>query len=144
MIRQLDPNEVRYFMIHCSDSPQNRGDTAATIHQWHTTYPFNFDCIGYHKVILEDGTIEDGRPEYIQGAHCKGYNHCSLGICLIGTGDYTVRQLRSLKALIQSLKGKYKKGLVAGHYQFDKKKSCPNMDIPDLMNRFSISYFYKT
>src|SRR5215469_2691225 len=36
--------------------------------------------IGYHYVILPDGTILRGRPERLRGAHTFGYNHY-LGIC---------------------------------------------------------------
>lgn len=39
--------------------------------------------IGYHYIILPDGTLESGRPEKCKGAHAVGYNDY-LGICLIG------------------------------------------------------------
>ena len=32
----------------------------------------------YHKIILRNGKIENGRPEFWQGAHVKGINHKSL------------------------------------------------------------------
>lgn len=39
--------------------------------------------IGYHYLILQDGTIQPGRPAYLHGQHTRGYNHM-LGICLVG------------------------------------------------------------
>src|SRR5215207_5216822 len=39
--------------------------------------------IGYHYVILPDGTVQQGRPEHCEGAHTLGHN-TYLGICLIG------------------------------------------------------------
>ena len=56
---------------------------------------FGWDGIGYHKIILRDGTIENGRPEYWMGAHVKGKNNKSLGVCLIGRNQFTNRQFNS-------------------------------------------------
>ena len=80
-------------VIHCSDSPQGRGDNAQTIHRWHKER--GFDGIGYHYVILEDGTVENGRPEFWSGAHAKGHND-AIGICFIGDEDFTEAQFQSL------------------------------------------------
>lgn len=46
-----------------------------------------FRGVGYHYVILESGIIQRGRPEHQTGAHCRGINHRSIGVCLIG--DYS-------------------------------------------------------
>lgn len=43
-----------------------------------------YSDIGYHKVILWNGEIKDGRSETSQGAHAKGANIGSLGVCLTG------------------------------------------------------------
>ena len=83
-------------VIHCSDSPQGRGDNAQTIHRWHKER--GFDGIGYHYVILEDGTVENGRPEFWSGAHAKGHND-AIGICFIGDEDFTEAQFQSLAKL---------------------------------------------
>ena len=48
-----------------------------------------WDGIGYHKVILRSGIIENGRPEFWIGAHVKGLNKSSLGVCLIGSKIFT-------------------------------------------------------
>ncbi len=39
--------------------------------------------IGYHFLILQDGTIQTGRPEYLPGSHAKGHSQM-LGIALVG------------------------------------------------------------
>jgi len=31
--------------------------------------------VGYHYIILPDGTLQQGRPERCKGAHTAGYNH---------------------------------------------------------------------
>lgn len=110
-------------IIHCSDSPQGRGDNAETIHKWHLKR--GFSGIGYHFVILEDGTIENGRPEYWRGAHAKGHNR-TLGICLIGEGDFTAAQFISLEKLLKDRK--FKASEIVGHYAVSIK-SCPNFNV---------------
>lgn len=40
--------------------------------------------IGYHYVVLPDGTVQAGRPEGCVGAHARRNNDRSLGICLVG------------------------------------------------------------
>ena len=39
-----------------------------------------------------NGKIENGRPEYWIGAHVKGKNEISLGVCLIGRDNFTNKQ----------------------------------------------------
>lgn len=45
--------------------------------------------IGYHYVVLQDGTVQPGRPENAMGAHSgvTYYNRHYLGICLVGDFD---------------------------------------------------------
>ena len=113
-------------IIHCSDSSQGRGTTAKDIHRWHQEEPRNWDGIGYHYVILEDGTIENGRPEYWVGSHAKGYND-TIGICLIGEDTFRHAQMIALEKLIKD-KG-WSNDEVVGHYQVNKNKTCPNFDV---------------
>jgi N-acetylmuramoyl-L-alanine amidase len=40
--------------------------------------------IGYHYVIRKDGTLERGRDERTIGAHTKGLNANSIGVCFSG------------------------------------------------------------
>ncbi len=39
--------------------------------------------IGYHYLILQDGTVQHGRPEHLRGAHTRGHAD-TLGIALVG------------------------------------------------------------
>ena len=111
-------------IIHCSDSPHGRGDTAETIHRWHQER--GWDGIGYHYVITEDGIIENGRPEYWKGSHAKGYNK-SIGICLIGTNEFTHAQFISLERFL--LDNGYGRDEVVGHYKVNEGKTCPNFNV---------------
>ena len=59
--------------------------TAEQIHAWHIA---NGWCgIGYHFFIRKDGTVYEGRPLDMIGAHAGGNNYDSIGICFEGSFD---------------------------------------------------------
>lgn len=120
---------ISKIIVHCSDTPDHLDIGAQTIHNWHLKPPFNFDGIGYHRVIRRDGSIEHGRPEYWTGAHCKGHNTGSLGVCLIGRSQFTPPQMDSLAALIQHWQQHYPIQTITGHRDYDPKKTCPNFNV---------------
>jgi len=129
--------KINKIIIHCSDSPNDRGDTAETVHRWHKERTFPFAGIGYHYVIGRD-FIEAGRPEYWQGAHTRGHNKDSLGIMLFGKNDFTDWQLDMTAFAIAVLRKKHGLSIdVYGHYELNKGKTCPNID----MNEFRAKYF---
>lgn len=119
---------INKIVIHCSDSPQGRGDDAAAIHGWHLQR--GWDGIGYHWVITDDGKRQAGRPEYWTGSHVKNHNTGSIGICLIGKDSFTDEQHSELVALTRELLSRYPGADILGHYQLDSGKTCPNIDIP--------------
>ena len=135
---------VRYIFVHtAADARENgrRDTTAADIQRWHVAR--GWAQIGYHYVVRRDGTIENGRPETMQGAHVRGLNHCSLGICLSGHHDYapmTNKQKDALLDLLVRLCRKYRvsPSAVLGHREvnllansgvinkiYATSKSCP-------------------
>lgn len=54
------------------------------IDEWHKKR--GFGQIGYHFLVLKDGTVEAGRPINMVGAHCavSRRNYIGLGIALVG------------------------------------------------------------
>ena len=119
---------IELLVVHCSDTPNNQHLSANDIHKMHLG--FGWDGIGYHKVINRSGKIEDGRPEYWVGAHVKGKNNISLGVCLIGKDYFTKRQFRSLERVLKKWKKTYPYAKVVGHRDTGKtKKTCPNFDV---------------
>lgn len=118
---------MKYLVVHCADTPNNREVTAEEIHRWHKER--GFDGIGYHAVIQRSGLVERGRPEYWSGAHVRGHNTDTLGVCLVGRDQFNDVQLNSLRLLLKDWKRKYPDAEVVGHCDLDSGKTCPNFDV---------------
>jgi len=131
----MNKSDVKYLIVHCSYTPESMDIGKSDIDRWHREK--GWMMIGYHKVIKRDGTVEDGRPLSKSGAHVRGMNRTSIGICLIGGMNrakdgpeinYTDEQMKSLRSLLDDLSKDYPKAKVRGHTDFDKGKTCPNFD----------------
>ena len=126
--KMLKKDEIKFLVVHCSDTPNENNVDASFIHQMHLNN--GWDGIGYHKVILRSGVIENGRPEFWIGAHVKGLNNLSLGVCLIGSTKFTNKQFISLKKVLLNWKKKYPKAKILGHRDStETTKTCPNFDV---------------
>jgi N-acetylmuramoyl-L-alanine amidase len=94
-----------------------------------------FFDIGYHWVIELDGSIRKGRHEAQAGAHAKGHNSGSVGVCYIGGCDSdmnpkdtrTDKQKESLHCLLIDLLGRYPDAEIIGHRDVSSK-ACPSFD----------------
>ena len=127
---------IKTIVIHCSDTPNGREDTAEDIHRWHTEER-KWSGIGYHYVIEVKGKLSHGRPEYWQGAHASGHNKDSLGICLIGRDKFNVEQMSILDNLIRKLMIKYPGVKVIGHNEVSDK-TCPGFDVQEWLKQSGI------
>lgn len=124
------------IIVHCSATPAGRDVTAADIKRWHTEGN-GWSDIGYHYVIRRDGSLETGRPIDRAGAHARGHNDNSVGICLVGgTGshsepefNFTYRQMHTLLVVLTDLKSQHPITRVAGHRDFDDGKACPCFNV---------------
>lgn len=122
----LQASDIRYLVVHCSDTDDDL--TASDIHAMHLG--FGWDGIGYHAVIIKDGTIEQGRPHFWSGAHVYGHNEESLGVCLIGQNDFTPEQMTALDGLLRDWIARYPQARICGHRDFpNTQKTCPNFDV---------------
>jgi hypothetical protein len=98
-----------------------------------------FYYIGYHYVILPDGTLQQGRPERCRGAHTVDYNDY-IGICLIGDFSApdnvnsemgprqpTPQQLETLSDLIRRLRSEYNLPVTSiyTHHELNPETECP-------------------
>lgn len=124
----LTKKKIKILVVHCSDTPNHKKLSAMDIHKMHLD--FGWDGIGYHKVIKRSGKIENGRPEFWIGAHVKGKNDISLGVCLIGRDQFTKKQFESLEKILIKWKKDYPDAKILGHRDTgDTKKTCPNFDV---------------
>lgn len=113
--------KIDSIIIHCSATRAGLDFTAADIDRWHRERGFN--GIGYHYVIRLDGRLEKGRDISLPGAHCRGWNERSIGICYIGGLDgngqpadtRTNAQKRVLYQVIMDLQREYEVLRVLGH-----------------------------
>lgn len=115
--------DINEIIIHCSDSDVKAHDNVKTIRKWHKAR--GFSDIGYHFVVTKEG-IKAGRPVAIQGAHCKGHNNNTIGICVTGRDWFTIKQMNNLTQLVDLLKMIYPIEKVSPHYKYNTEKSCPN------------------
>ncbi len=127
---------INKIIIHCSATPEGRNVSVEEINRWHKQR--GFSMIGYHFVIGLDGTVDKGRDVSKVGAHCKGLNSTSIGICYIGGVDKynkpkdtrTDAQKEAMKKLVMELKKKYPGASIHGHYEFSNK-ACPSFSVQD-------------
>ena len=124
---------ITEIIVHCSATREGMDFHASDIDMWHKQK--GWKCIGYHYVIDLDGTVETGRPMTQTGAHCRGHNQHSIGICYIGGLDNhglpcdtrTEAQKTALLHLIHTLKEQFPQAHVYGHRDF-AAKACPCFD----------------
>ena len=135
--KALDPERVRYIVVHCSDTPPSMHVDARVIDRWHRQK--GWLMIGYHWVILRDGRVEAGRQPDQPGAHAEGFNDKSIGICLAGgrtekgtdpDNNFTAEQFSSLRSVIAGSRVLYPKAEVIGHRDLPGvRKACPSFDV---------------
>lgn len=126
--------EINKIIIHCSATKASQDIGAFQIDEWHRK--LGWAGIGYHFVIRRNGKIEKGRPPEAAGAHCKGQNKNSIGICLVGGIDaagkpennFTDAQFQALRKLAADLKNNFPTASIHGHYEF-ANKACPCFDV---------------
>ena len=128
--------KVNGIAIHCSATRPGMDIGVKEITDWHRER--GFTSCGYHFVIRRDGTIETGRDQAIPGAHVKGHNATTIGVCLVGgvndggkpDSNFTKAQWMTLAALVGTLTGKYPGAEVKGHRDYPGvKKACPSFDV---------------
>ena len=137
---------INEIIVHCSatDPDWRKGQKTSTkvkeITRWHVEGN-GWSDIGYHYCIDRDGTVALGRPIEKSGAHTKGHNANSIGICIFGgrtssatdqfLDNYTPEQEAALDNLIGELAAKYPAiSKVSGHNEY-AAKACPGFIVGD-------------
>ena len=112
---------INLIVIHCSATRSDRCYTEYDLTEDHLRR--GFSGAGYHFYIRKDGAIKTLRPVEQIGAHAKGYNTNSIGICYEGGLDTHGRsadtrtdfQKHSLRVLVMLLLRDYPGSRVCGH-----------------------------
>ena len=149
MSRYRRIERIDTLIIHCAATPNGVPYTVDDIDDWHGPGrvrrgldPFRRDPnligyhmphlkhIGYHFVIYTNGAVIPGRRLEETGAHARGYNQSSVGVCLIGTDSFTWDAWRALKDLKRSLCADLPNlKRTIGHSEVNDRKTCPGFDV---------------
>lgn len=125
--------KINEIIIHCTATEYFLPVTKTDLFQWHVVERC-FNDIGYHYVIDQNGIIIKCRPLNISGAHCKGHNKNSIGICYVGglkdgisCDTRTIPQKETLNKLIEDLCNSFPITKISGHNMYSNK-ACPCFD----------------
>ena len=130
---------IKEIIIHCSATKEGRHVTVDDIRRWHREQ--GFADVGYHYIIYLDGSVHAGRPLAQVGAHCRGHNAQSIGVCYVGglapdgktpKDTRTTRQRKSLRALVDILRLNFPLASVHGHREY-AAKACPCFEVKELL-----------
>lgn len=151
--------DIDTIVIHCSATPRGLDIGVKQIDAMHKAR--GFAMIGYHFVIRINGRREGGRALDRPGAHARGHNANSIGICLVGGLDderkpantFTPQQFAELEVLLGELKAKFPKARIVGHRDLspdldgDGKverhewvKECPCFDVADWLRERAVDF----
>ena len=76
---------ITLIILHCSATRTTQKYTFRQCKADHMR--LGYKDIGYHYYITRDGQVHEGRPVWQVGAHCKGHNRHSIGVCYEGGLD---------------------------------------------------------
>ena len=127
---------IDLIVVHCSATREDRRLPPESLNRIHRSR--GFLCTGYHYYLLRDGGVVVTRPIALPGAHARGYNKNSIGICYEGGLDKlgrpsdtrTDRQRISLRNLVAGLLERFPHAKVCGHRDLPGvHKDCPCFDV---------------
>ena len=126
--------KINKVIVHCTATPEGRHTTVEDVRRWHLDR--GWSDIGYHYLVYLDGTVHEGRPVEIPGAHTKGQNKDSIGIAYVGGIDKvnfkakdtrTEEQKEALVDMLEFFKIADPEVTIHGHNEF-ASKACPSFD----------------
>jgi len=126
---------INQIIVHCTATPSNKNFYVNDINAWHKAR--GWIGIGYHYLILLDGTIQIGRPVGQVGAHTRYKNKRSIGIAYVGgltfdgkiaSDTRTSNQKAALEWLVGNLADQYAVKRISGHNEHSSK-ACPCFNV---------------
>lgn len=137
MARAVDiTRRIDEIVLHCSATREGQDISVETIRSWHVDGN-GWSDIGYHAVIMLDGTVELGRPLRRSGAHVKGHNSTTIGVCYIGGVEadgktakdtMTPAQEQAFRNYVTTMRSVLGPLTISGHNQYSTK-ACPSFDV---------------
>ena len=127
---ELKPRTTtQYIILHHSEVASSH--TAEDIHQWHKNK--GWVGIGYHYFVDKEGEVYEGRPRETVGAHTRGHNDESIGVCF--EGDFnkesmSEKQENAAIKLLTILSLVYNDAELRTHNDFNPDKNCPGKNFP--------------
>lgn len=139
--------KIELIIIHCSATPSHLSLTPEALRQDHLKR--GFSDAGYHYYILRNGRVVAMRPLQQIGAHTRGFNRESIGICYEGgvspkgipQDTRTPHQKEALLRLLGELREQFPKARIVGHRDLSPDrnhdgvlspnewvKACPSFD----------------
>lgn len=125
------------IIVHCTDTPHSMKVDIDLIRHWHVNENGWAD-IAYAYYIDQNGELHlgrdldnDGNVEDEIGAHARGFNRNSIGICLEGRNEFTSAQFDTLRELISDITSRHginRKNII-GHCDLDSSKTCPGFNV---------------
>lgn len=113
--------KIDLIVIHCSATREDRDFTEYDLDTCHRRR--GFDGPGYHFYIRKNGRVIITRPIEKIGAHARGYNAYSIGICYEGglnckgqpKDTRTEEQKQAINSLIDDLLKMFPGSRICGH-----------------------------
>jgi N-acetylmuramoyl-L-alanine amidase len=147
----LPDSRVTTLAIHYSATPVESDFSSEDIDRMHRQR--GFKEIGYHYYIRKNGDLETGRDlsepgRFEVGAHSKGNNSSSIGICFeggvrrsapnVGFDSRTHAQKVTMEALILSLQERFPGAVVKGHRDMPGAATqCPGFNATEWWDEVS-------
>ncbi len=136
-------DSVRFLVIHCSATRCDRDYTPEQLLRDHRACGFRM--VGYHFYVRRSGLVTRHRGLLEVGAHARGFNRCSIGVCYEGGLDAggmpadtrTPEQKEALAELLWKLRRLFPQALIAGHGELPGvRKDCPCFDCAEYRAMF--------
>lgn len=122
---------INKIIVHHSAGLDHPGMNFFGIYDWHVNHN-KWDDIGYHYVIESvEGKpiVVIGRPITKVGAHARGANTGSIGICLVGIEEFSTAMVFKFASMVEQLREVFNlpRKAVFGHCEVGTTKTeCPS------------------
>lgn len=129
------PGATKYIVVHHVNKDGEY--SVQEIHRWHRNRKDEngnyWAGIGYHFYVRKNGEIYEGRPLEAKGAHVKGHNSDSVGVCFEGNfnkEEMSGKQMNAAVLLLSLLLLYYKGSEPRRHDSLDSRRPCPGDRFP--------------